>query len=136
MSDRTYTPKQRARPTVDLEREFYATGPGSSGEIKTASEAKDASGLTDILDLEVPAGALWKLRRLVASGHDDIEFELATGEAGSETVRFRGDAPDRTAVPLPLDGFPVREKEKVLVKIEPKGGSKRVKATLVYEELT
>lgn len=136
MSERTYDPKQRARPTADLEREFYATGRGSSGEIKTASDAMDASGLTDVLDLEVPEGALWKLLRLVASGHDEIEFELATGTAGSARVRFRGDAPDRTAASVPLDGFPVREKQKVLVRIEPKGGTKRVKATLVYEELT
>jgi hypothetical protein len=136
MSDRTYTPKQREKPTADLRREFYATGRGSSGELKTASDAKDATGLTAVLDLEVPAGVLWKLQRLVVSGHDDIEFELATGPAGSEAVRFRGDAPDRTAVPVPLDGFPVREKEKVIVRMEPKGGTKHVKATLVYEELT
>jgi len=136
MSERIYDPKQRARPTADLEREFYATGRGSSGEVKTASDAKDATGLTLVLDLEVPAGALWKLLRLVASGLDAIEFELATGAAGSEAIRFRGDAPDRTAASVPLDGFPVAEKEKVLVRMAPKAGTKRVKATLVYEELT
>jgi hypothetical protein len=136
MSERTYTPKQREKPTTDLRREFYAAGRGSSGAIKTASDAKDATGLTGVLDLEVPEGALWKLLRLVASGHDDIEFELATGEAGSEAVQLRGDAPTRTAAAVPLDGFPVREKDKVLVRIEPTTGPKRVKATLVYEELT
>jgi hypothetical protein len=136
MSERTYTPKQREKPTADLRREFYATGRGSSGAMKTASDAKDATGLTVVLDLEVPAGTLWKLQRLLVSGRDDIEFELATGAAGSEVIRWRGDAPDRTAVPVPLDGFPVPEKEKVIVRMEPKGGTKRVKATLVYEELT
>jgi hypothetical protein len=136
MSERTYTPKQRDKPTADLEREFFATGRGSSGEVKTASEAKDATGLTAVLDLEVPAGALWKLLRLVASGHVDIEFEIATGESGKETVRLRGDAAERQTAPVPLDGLSVREKEKVIVRIEPKGGTKRVKATLIYEELT
>jgi hypothetical protein len=136
MSERTYTPKQRDKPTADLRREFFATGRGSSGEVKTASEAKDATGLTAVLDLEVPAGALWKLLRLVASGHADIEFELATGESGKEVVRLRGDAAERQTAPVPLDGLSVREKEKVIVRIEPKGGTKRVKATLIYEELT
>jgi hypothetical protein len=136
MSARIYTPKQREKPTADLRREFFATGRGSSGEIKTATETKDAAGLTAVLDLEVPVGALWKLLRVVVSGHADIEFELATGESGKEAVRLRGDAAERQTAPVPLDGLPVREKEKVLARIEPKGGTKRVKATLIYEELT
>ena len=136
-ADRKYEPKQAAKPLDDLVREFYVAGKGSSGPVKSAAAKKDVAAMTAILDLTVPEGALWKLRRALCSGHSDLEFEVLAGKAGAETLRAHGDAKERETANAPLEDLPVAEKEKVLVRMAPKGGSaKTMKATLFYEELT